>query len=153
MRFILFERFLFKRFLLVRFLLVRFILRRPPAAGAAAAFAGAAGQGAAAAPAFAAGAAAAPAFAAGAAAAFATAAGATIEFAALVTFFTALLTDFVRDENSPPRPEFVFAGTGVAFAAIYLEAGFYADFRFVLFLRFLRLRFLRDFLLRRPPTA
>ena len=133
-------RFLFKRFLLVRFLLVRFILRRPPAAGAAA-FPPAA-------PAFAAGAAAAPAFAAGAAAA-----GATIEFAALVTFFTALLTDFVRDENSPPRPEFVFAGTGVAFAAIYLEAGFYADFRFVLFLRFLRLRFLRDFLLRRPPTA
>ena len=122
---------------------MRFILRRPPtvgAAGAAAAFAAAAG--------------AAPAFAAAAAApAFAAAAGATIEFAALVTFFTALLTDFVRDEKSPPRPEFVFAGTGVAFAAIYLEAGFYADFRFVLFLRFLRLRFLRDFLLRRPPTA
>ena len=121
---------------------MRFILRRPPTVGAAAAFA-------------AAGAAfAAPAFAAAAAApAFAAAAGATIEFAALVTFFTALLTDFVRDEKSPPRPEFVFAGTGVAFAAIYLEAGFYADFRFVLFLRFLRLRFLRDFLLRRPPTA
>jgi hypothetical protein len=135
-------RFLFKRFLLVRFLLVRFILRRPPAAGAAPAFAPAA-------PAFAA----AAAFAAEAFAAGAAAAGATIEFAALVTFFTALLTDFVRDENSPPRPEFVFAGTGVAFAAIYLEAGFYADFRFVLFLRFLRLRFLRDFLLRRPPTA
>jgi len=145
----LFERFLFKRFLLVRFLLVRFILRRPPAAGAAAAFAPAAFAGTAA---FAGAAAAfaAPAFAA---AAFAAAAGATIEFAALVTFFTALLTDFVRDENSPPRPEFVFAGTGVAFADIYLEAGFYADFRFVLFLRFLRLRFLRDFLLRRPPTA
>ena len=93
--------------------------------------------------------------AAGATATFAGAAGAgaTIEFAALVTFFTALLTDFVRDENSPLRPEFVFAGTGVAFAAIYLEAGFYADFLFVLFLRFLRLRFLRDFLLRRPPTT
>ena len=134
---------------------MRFILRRPPtvgAAGAAAAFAAAAGAAAAgaAAAAFAAAAGAAPAFAAPA---FAAAAGATIEFAALVTFFTALLTDFVRDEKSPPRPEFVFAGTGVAFAAIYLEAGFYADFRFVLFLRFLRLRFLRDFLLRRPPTA
>ena len=126
---------------------MRFILRRPPTVGApgAAAFAAAGAAGAA----FAA-----PAFAAAAAApAFAAAAGATIEFAALVTFFTALLTDFVRDEKSPPRPEFVFAGTGVAFAAIYLEAGFYADFRFVLFLRFLRLRFLRDFLLRRPPTA
>ena len=134
---------------------MRFILRRPPtvgAAGAAAAFAAAAFAAAAgaAAAAFAAAAGAAPAFAAPA---FAAAAGATIEFAALVTFFTALLTDFVRDEKSPPRPEFVFAGTGVAFAAIYLEAGFYADFRFVLFLRFLRLRFLRDFLLRRPPTA
>ena len=123
---------------------MRFILRRrPPTVGAA--FAGAA---AGAAPAFAAAAGAAAAAAAGAAAA-----GATIEFAALVTFFTALLTDFVRDEKSPPRPEFAFAGTGVAFAAIYLEVGFYADFRFVLFLRFLRLRFLRDFLLRRPPIA
>ena len=138
---------------------MRFILRRPPTVGAAAAFAaGAAAAFAAAAFAAAAAAAAAAAFAAAAfaAAAFAAgaaAAGATIEFAALVTFFTALLTDFVRDEKSPPRPEFVFAGTGVAFAAIYLEAGFYADFRFVLFLRFLRLRFLRDFLLRRPPTA
>ena len=134
---------------------MRFILRRPPTVGAAAAFAGAAAAAAAAAFAAAAAAAAAAAFAAPAfaAAAGAAAAGATIEFAALVTFFTALLTDFVRDEKSPPRPEFVFAGTGVAFAAIYLEAGFYADFRFVLFLRFLRLRFLRDFLLRRPPTA
>ena len=126
---------------------MRFILRRPPTvgaafAGAAAAFAGAAAAFAGAAAAF-----------AGAAAAGAAAAGATIEFAALVTFFTALLTDFVRDEKSPPRPEFAFAGTGVAFAAIYLEVGFYADFRFVLFLRFLRLRFLRDFLLRRPPIA
>jgi len=91
--------------------------------------------------------------AAGATAGTAGTAGATIEFAALVTFFTALFTDFVSDEKSPPRPEFALAGTGVAFAAIYLEAGFYADFLFVLFLRFLRLRFLRDFLLRRPPTA